>query len=38
MEYGGQGIFEPGNAATETTNHRWSAESPFADPLKMEIQ
>ena len=26
------------NAATETTNHRWSAVSPFADPLKMEIQ
>jgi hypothetical protein len=26
------------NAATETTNHRWSAVRPFADPLKMEIQ
>jgi hypothetical protein len=26
------------NAATETKNHRWSTESPFADPLKMEIQ
>ena len=26
------------NAATETTNHRWSAVSPFEDPLKMEIQ
>ena len=26
------------NAATETTNHRWSAVSPFADLLKMEIQ
>ncbi len=26
------------NAATETTNHHWSAVSPFEDPLKMEIQ
>jgi hypothetical protein len=26
------------NAATETTSHRWSAVSPFPDPLKMEIQ
>jgi len=26
------------NAATKNTNHRWSAVSPFADPLKMEIQ
>ena len=26
------------NAATETTNHRWSAVSPFVDPFKMEIQ
>ena len=25
-------------AATETTKQRWSAVSPFADPLKMEIQ
>src|ERR1700730_3412117 len=31
-------VREPVNAATESANHRWSAVSPFADPLKMEIR